>query len=82
MWSALKRNVKRMHQEWMKDTLRMNQVAVLPVHEQRMRELEAVAGNVIALLTPNMLTSFANRVEKKKKHFPMALRQDDIKEIS
>ena len=29
------------------------------------RELEAVAGNAIALLTPNMLTSFANRVEKK-----------------
>ena len=44
--------------------LRMNQAAVLPVYEQRMRELEAVAGNAIALLTPNMLTSFANRVEK------------------
>ena len=28
------------------------------------RELEAVAGNAIALLSPNMLTSFANRVEK------------------
>ena len=33
-------------------------------YEQKMRELEAVAGNAIALLTPNMLTSFANRVEK------------------
>ena len=42
----------------------MNQAAVLPVYEQRMRELEAVAGNAIALFTPNMLTSFANRVEK------------------
>ena len=40
----------------------MNQAAVLPVYEHRMRELEAVAA--IALLTPNMLTSFANRVEK------------------
>ena len=62
-----------------KDT-RMNQATVLPVYEQRMRELEAGADNAIALLTPNMLTSFANRVEKK--HYPMALRQDDIKEIS
>ena len=43
-------------------------------------ELEAVAGNTIALITPNMLTSFAKRVEKK--HYSMALRQDDIKEIS
>ena len=42
-----------------------DQAAVLPVYEQRMRESEAVAGNAIALLTPNMLTSFANRVEKK-----------------
>ena len=48
----------------MPDILSMNQAAVLPVYEQRMRELEAVAGNAIALLTPNMLTSFANRVEK------------------
>ena len=29
-----------------------------------MRELEAVAGNAIALIAPNMLASFANRVEK------------------
>ena len=64
MWSAFKSNVKRMLQEMMPDILRMNQAAVLPVYEQRMRELEAVAGNAIALLTPNMLTSFANRVEK------------------
>ena len=60
-----KSNVKRMLQEGMPDILRMNQDAVLPVYEQRMRELEAVAGIAIALLTPNMLTSFANRVEKK-----------------
>ena len=33
-------------------------------YEQRMRELETVAGNAIALLTPNMLISFTNRVEK------------------
>ena len=65
MWSAFKSNVKRMLQEIMPETLRMNQAAVLPVYEQRMRELEAVAGNAIALLTPNVLTSFANRVEKK-----------------
>ena len=62
----------------------MNQAAGLPVYERRMRELEAVAGNAITLITPNMLTSFANRVEKKikNKHYPMSLRQDDIKEIS
>ena len=64
MWSAFKSNVKRMLQERMPDILRMNQAAVLPVYEQRLRELEAVAGNAIALLTPNMLTSFPNRVEK------------------
>ena len=57
-------NVKRMVQERIPDILRMNQAAVLLVYEHRMRELEAVAGNAIALLTPNMLTSFANRVEK------------------
>ena len=64
MWSAFKSNLKRMLQERMPDILRMNQAAVLPVYEQRTRELEAVAGNAIALITPNMLTSFANRVEK------------------
>ena len=62
----------------MPDILRMNQTAVLPAYEQKMRELEAVPGNAIALLTPNMLTLFANRVEKKK-HYHMVLRQDDIK---
>ena len=65
----------------MPDILRMNQAAGLPVYERRMRELEAVAGDAIALIKPNMLTSFANRV-KKNKHYPMSLRQDDIKEIS
>ena len=64
MWSAFKSNVKRMLQERMPDILRMDQVAILPVYEQRVRELEAVAGNAIAILTPNMLTSFSNRVEK------------------
>ena len=78
MWSAFKSNVKRMLQERMPDFLRMDQAAVLPVYEQRVRELEVVAGNAIAILTPNMLTSFSNRVEKK--HYPMAMRQDDIKE--
>ena len=53
-----------MLQEMMPDILSMNQAAVLPVYEQRMRKLEALASNAIALLTPNMLTSFANRVEK------------------
>ena len=64
MWSAFMSNVKRMLQERMPDILSMNQAAVLPAYKQRMRELEAVAGNAIALFTPNMLTSFANRVEK------------------
>ena len=64
MWSTFKSNVKRMLQEMMPDILSMNQAAVLPVYEQRMRELEAVACNAIALLTPNMMTSFVNRVEK------------------
>ena len=50
--------------------------SILHVYEQRKRKLEAVAGNAIALITPNMLTSFANRIGKK--HYPMALRQDDI----
>ena len=59
MRSAFKSNVKRMLQERIPDILRMNQAAVLPVYEQRMRELEAGADNAIALLTPNMLTSFA-----------------------
>ena len=65
MWSAFKSNVKRKLQERMPDILFMNQAAVLPVYEQRMRKLEAVAGNAIALLAPNMLTSFANRIGKK-----------------
>ena len=63
----------------MPDILIKPQYLLLPVYEQRMRELEAVAGNAIALLTPNMLPSFANRVEK---HYTMALKQDDVKEIS
>ena len=57
----------------------MNQAAGLLVYEQRMIELEARAGNAIALITPNILTSFENGVEK---YYPMVLRQEDIKEIS
>ena len=64
MWRAFKSNVKRMLQESMPDIWPMNQATGLSVYEQRMRELEAVAGNAIALLTPNMLTLFANKVQK------------------
>jgi hypothetical protein len=78
MWSSFKSNIKQMLQERMPVILQMNQAPGLPIYEQRLRELEAVANNAISSITPNMLLAFANRVER---YYPMALRQEDLKEI-
>ena len=67
-----------MMQETMPAILNMTSAPGLPVYEQRMREMERIAANAIQFITPNMLAAFANRVER---YYPMALRQDDLKEI-
>ena len=46
--------------------------------EQRLLILEELAVNAPAKITPAMLMGFVSRVEK---YYPMATRQEDLKEL-
>ena len=46
--------------------LEFEKKAEFSVTERRMREMEAIASEVIELVTPNMVLAFANRVERSR----------------
>ena len=78
MWSVFKSHLKRKLAERMPFIMDMERNAELSIAERRMREMESIAGEVIQLITPNMLLAFANRVER---YYPTAARQEDLKEF-
>uniref|UniRef100_A0A6A7FWY1 Tc1-like transposase DDE domain-containing protein n=1 Tax=Hirondellea gigas TaxID=1518452 RepID=A0A6A7FWY1_9CRUS len=77
MWNIFKSHLKRMLQERMPRILNITHVPGLSMAEQRMRELEQIANESIAFITPNMSMGFSNRVER---YYPMASRED-LKEL-
>ena len=78
LWSAFKSHIKRKMQENMNNILNVVAENGLFMTEQRMRMLEEFACEAIGQITPNMLLSFSNRVEK---YYPAAARQEDLEEI-
>lgn len=78
MWSVFKSHLKRMLQEEMPRILNMTQAVGIPVCEQRMQQMEHIAGEAIRFVTPIMLTSFCNRVER---YYATVSRQEDLKEL-
>ena len=79
LWSTLKSHIKSNLRKEMPVILNMEREANLSVTEQRMRRLEVLAQEAIGKVTPAMIYSFANRVER---YYQAAARQEDLIEVA